>query len=115
MTHTLIGTNLYFSLDVLSNVAAEVTLDLEVLLEESADANHFIIGEVAYFRSAFDFEVVANLMCPGLPDPKDIGEGDFQSFLPGKINTCDTSHPITPDAAYAVDSNRSPTRDHGAG
>jgi hypothetical protein len=115
MADTLIGTNLHFAFDVLSNVPAEVTLNLEILLEESADANHLVVGEVTHLGSTLDIEVVAHLMCPGLPDPVDIREGDFQSLLSGKINTYDTSHAITPDAACAVDSNRSPRRDRDAG
>ena len=65
VTHTLIGTNLYFALDVLSDFPTQVTFNLEVLIEEPPDTNDLVVGEVAYFRPAVDLEVVANLVGPG--------------------------------------------------
>jgi hypothetical protein len=115
VTHTLIGTDLDLALDVLGNIATQVTLDLEVLLEESPDSHYLVVGEVSHFGPSINLEVVAYQMGSRLPDPVDIGESDFQSLFPRKIYTCNTSHPTTPDAACAVDWSKSPKRGRAAG
>lgn len=86
MTHTLIGPDLDFALDVLRYVATEVTFDLKVLLEEPANPNDLIIGEITNLRSPVYLEVVAHLMGPGRSDPVKVGKSDFESLLPRKID-----------------------------
>ncbi len=86
MTHTLIGPNLDFALDVLCYVSTEITFDLEVLLEEPANTNDLIIGEITNLRPPVDLEVVAHLMGPGRSDPINVGKCDFEPFLPRKID-----------------------------
>ena len=86
MTHTLIGPNLDFALDVLRYVSTEVTFDLEVLLEEPANPNHLIIGEITNLRPPVYLEVIAHLMGPGRSDPINVGKSDFESLLPRKID-----------------------------
>jgi hypothetical protein len=87
MTHTLIGPNLDFALDVLRDVSTKVAFDLEVLLEEPANPNDLIIGEITNLRPPVYLEVVAHLMGPGRSDPVKVGKSDFESLLPRKIHS----------------------------
>ena len=60
-------------------------------------------------------QLLADLLGAGETDAEDIGEADLKPLVAGKIDTCDSSHAFTPDAACDAGLDRSPRRDHAAG
>ena len=92
MTEPLVTPDLDFSLDVLCDIAAQISLDLVIRIDELPDTQHFRIREVTYLRIRVDLERVEDLLRAGYSDPEDIGESHLNALFSGEIGTCDSSH-----------------------
>ncbi len=115
MADALIAADLDLPLDVLLNLPAEVALDLEVLLDVPANPGSLVFGEILHLGVRAQAQLLADLLGASETDTEDIGEADLKPLVAGKINACDSSHSITPDAACDAGSDRSPKRGHAAG
>ena len=87
MTQTLVAADLHLALDVLADLAAQVTLDLEVLVDVGAQPRDFFVGEVADARVARHPGRVAHLLRRGPADTEDVGERDLEALLAGNVDT----------------------------
>src|SRR3954468_9689530 len=63
VTQALVATDLHLALDVLRDLAAQVTFDLDVLVDVGAEACNLFFGEVADPGVARHLRVVADLLC----------------------------------------------------
>ena len=94
MTKTLVAADLHLALDVLLDVAAQVTFDLQVGIDVRADAVDLFIGEVAHARVGVEIEVRDDLLRGRLPDPEDVGEADLQPLLAWNVDASYTCHSV---------------------
>ena len=62
MAESLIAADLDLPLDVLCNIAAEVTFNRVIGVDELTDAEYLCIGEIANFGVVVDVESVEGLM-----------------------------------------------------
>ena len=109
MADALVAADLHLALDVLRDLAAQVTLDLEVLVDVGAQPRDLFLGEVAHARVARHPGLVADLLRGGAADAEDVGERDLEPLLAGDVDTGDTSHRVSlpsPGAACGAGSTQ---------
>ena len=71
MAQALVAADLHLALDVLLDLAAQVALDLEVLVDVGADAVDLFVGEVTDPGVRVDAELAAQICCAVVrPMPK---------------------------------------------
>src|SRR3954452_16742761 len=100
VTQALVATDLHLALDVLRDLAAQVTFDLDVLVDVGAEACNLFFGEVADPGVARHLRVVADLLCDRAAYAVDVRERDLQPLLAGDVDTGNASHRSpSPDAA----------------
>jgi len=83
MTDALQAADLDLALDVVLDVATQVTLDGEVLVDVVTDLVDLVLGELGDLGVAVEAERVAQLLCGRLADPEDVGERDLQPLVAG--------------------------------
>src|SRR5690606_34308496 len=88
----LVGADLHLPLDVLVDLAAEVALDLEALLDVVPDPGDLSVGEVAHPGRLVDVRRGADLLGHGPADSVDVGEGDDEALLPRDVDAGDSCH-----------------------
>src|SRR5580658_6223498 len=101
VTHPLVAVDLHLALDVLGDVAAQVTFDAQVGVDVVAQADDLLVGQITHPGVRVDLGLRADLLGLRLTDAEDVGEGDLESFLPGDVHTGNTGHAVlpSPDAA----------------
>ena len=92
VTQTLVTPDFHLALDVLRDLAAQVTFDLDVLVDVAAQPRDFFLGEVAHARVARHAGRVADLLRDRAADAVDVRERDLQPLLAGDVDTGDSSH-----------------------
>ena len=119
MAQTLVAADLHLALDVLRDLAAQVTFDLEVLVDEAAQLRDFFLGEVAHTRVARHPGLVAHQLRGGAADAVDVRERDLEPLLAGNVDAGDTCHTKSPSAltllvtrVRADDAHRAVPADH---
>src|SRR5262249_40555077 len=88
----LIRPDLHLALDVRGDLTAQVTLDLEVGVDERAQTRDFVVGEVAHARVAWEVGLLADRLRRGSADPVDVRQRDLEPLLTRDVDTGDTSH-----------------------
>jgi hypothetical protein len=106
----LVRANLNLALDVLGDFAPQITFDCQVGIDVLTDPDNLAIGEVANLRTPVDVEIIENQMRRCKTNTKNVGEAYFNTLVSWKIGSSNTSHSITPDAAYGAGWNKPPTR-----
>ena len=118
MTKAAIAADLHEALDVLADLAAKVTLDLQVPVDVLAKPDDLFFGEVADARVRADTGLAQNLLAGRETDAVDVGQADLDALLAREVDTCDTGHacsPPSPAAACDAGSRRSRGPGHGGG
>jgi hypothetical protein len=92
VTNPAIGLNFNQAADVHLDLLAEIALHAPFLLDDRADAVHFVFRQVANLFLPIDIGLLRNAFRAHLPDPVDRGQPDPQALLRRKINTSDTCH-----------------------
>ncbi len=92
MTDALVAADLDLALDVLLDVAPEVTLDAQVLVDVGADPEHLVVGERGDLGVGVEPDVGAQLLRRRQADAEDVGERDLQSLLARDVDAGDTCH-----------------------
>lgn len=82
VTDSLIATDLDFSFDVLLDHPAQVALDLEVGIDESADFRDFIISERPNTCVGVDTRLCADDLSPVQSDAIYVRERNFETLVP---------------------------------
>src|SRR5262245_11272092 len=103
----LVAPDLDLPLDVLRDLAAEVTFDLVVRVDVGADLHDLLFGEIADLRAAIDARAVDDLEGPGRADAEDVAQGDVQPLVSGEVDAGDTSHELPFSLAAACDAGSS--------
>ena len=83
VAHALVGADLDLALDVLGDVAPQVTFDPEVLVDVHPDAIDLVVGQVPHTGVRVQAEVGAHLERRRSPDAEDVGERDLEPLLRG--------------------------------
>src|SRR3954467_7785158 len=108
----LVAPDLDLALDVLRDLAPEVTFDLEIRVDVGADLHDLFFGQVANLRAAVDVDAVDDLERLRGADPEDVAQGDVEPLVTRKVDAGDTSHvgalPFSLAAACGAGSCRSP-------
>src|SRR5262249_51670713 len=104
----LVAPDLDLPLDVLRDLAAEVTFDLVVRVGVGADLHDLLFWEVAKLRCAIHARAVDDLERAGRADAEDVAQGDIEPLVAGKIDAGDSSHelPFSLAAACGAGSSR---------
>src|SRR5712692_3873310 len=79
-------------LDVEAHLAAQVALDLVVLLQRLADPVDLVVGQVLGPPGRIDLGQRAHLLRAGVADPVQVRERDLDLFLAGKVDSRDARH-----------------------
>src|SRR5213078_1180951 len=95
-------------LDRLGALPAQVTFDLEVLVDVLAQLRHFLVREVADLRVRIEAEADRDLVCGRLSDAVDVGQPDLEPLLVGEVHSGDACQRVSfsPAAACGADSCR---------
>src|SRR4029078_216050 len=96
----LVAADLHLALDVLRDLAAEVSFDLQVLVDEGADIQDPVLGEIADLGRRVHTGPGDDLVGAGRPDAVDVGQRDVQPLVAGKVDACETCHPLTPPVCF---------------
>src|SRR5438552_13089041 len=95
----LVTADLHLPLDVLRDLAAQVALDLVVGLDELAQADDLVVGEVADAGVGVHAGADGGFPCTGAADAEDVGEADLEALLAGEVDAGDAGHAVSPAAA----------------
>src|SRR5262249_55501087 len=88
----LVAADLHLAPDVRGDLAAQVTLDLEVGFDVVAELDHFLIGQVLGPLAGVDSGRGEGLRRPGPADPEDVGERDLHPLVGGEVAADETCH-----------------------
>src|SRR5688572_26380426 len=106
MTNAAVRTDLGKTLDVLRTLAAQVTLDLEIL-DRVAQLDLLVLGEVLDVSVRVDLGLLEELVGGRTADAMDIGEPDLDSLVERKVYACDPCHlSVSPASACAAGSSK---------
>jgi hypothetical protein len=97
-----VGADLHLALDVLLDVPAQVTLDLQVLVDVAPELADLFVGQVPHPAARVDPGVGADLGGEGVADAEDVGEGDDGPLLARDVDAGYSGHSVTPAAACVV-------------
>ena len=106
MTDAAVRADLAEALDRLRAVAAQVALDLELLVDVLAQLRDLLVGEVADLRVGIEAERGSDLARRRLADPVDVRQPDLEPLLIRKIDSGDSCHVASPAFACVVGSCR---------
>jgi hypothetical protein len=90
VTNSPVGADLGKPLDRLLPIATEVTLDLEVRVDEVAELRDLFVGEVLDLRVRAELELGGDSARRRLADAVDVGQADLQPLLIREVDSGDT-------------------------
>jgi hypothetical protein len=90
----LVAPDLDLALDVLGDLAPEVTFDLEVRVDVGADLDDLLFGEIADLRAAVDGRSLDDRERACGADAEDVAQGDVQPLVAGKVDAGDPCHRV---------------------
>ena len=88
MADALVAADLDLAADVGGDLTAEVTLDLEVALDEVAQCDELVVGQVLDADVAGDPGLAKGLQRTRAPDAVDVGECDLHTLLARDVDAC---------------------------
>src|SRR5262249_45598810 len=119
VAQSLVTADLHLALDVLAHLAAQVTFDLQVLVDVRAQPRDFLFSEVTHARVRRDGRRFGHLLRGVAADAVDVGERDLEPLLAGDVDAGDTSHEPSPltlallvTRVVADDAHRTMPADH---
>src|SRR4029450_8962475 len=111
----LVRTDLDLALDVLGDLAPQVTLDLVGPVDELADLADLVFGEIAHLRAALHPRALDDLVRPGGTDAVDVTEWDVKGLVGREVAPGDPSHAVPPlSLPLLVPGVRADHADHAA-
>jgi hypothetical protein len=94
MANTLVRTNFDLSLDILRDITAEVTLDLQRAVDEFTNANDLFFGKIANLGCAVDVRTGADRPGGCVADAVDVLQRNVDTLVARKIDSCDSGHAL---------------------
>src|SRR3954452_17096053 len=101
----LVAPNLHLAADVGGHLAAQVTLDAEVLVDVVAQPQQVLVAEVLDPQVGAHAGRLEGLLGVGLADPVDVGERDLHPLLAGQVDAGQSCHVLgtpSPDSDSAL-------------
>ena len=92
MTEAAVAADLHEALDVLGNLAVQVALHLDVLLDVVAQLGQIVLREVLDADVGIHAGFGEDLFGGGQTDTVDVGQADFNALVARKVDTNKTSH-----------------------
>jgi len=92
MAKALVRPDLHLPFDVLSDISAQITLDLQVGVNPAPESDDLFVSQITDSRVDPDPGRLANLLGGRPTDAVDVGKGDGQSLFAMEVHTGDTSH-----------------------
>jgi hypothetical protein len=92
VAETLIGTDLDLALDILRDLASQITFNGQIGIDVLTDLHDLTIGEVTNLRAPIDIEIIENLMRGPITHPKNVGETNLDTLVSWKVGSGNTSH-----------------------
>ena len=86
MAQAAVATDLLESLDVLRAFAAQVALDGDVGVDQVAELDHFLLGQVAHLAVGLDAQLRQQLVGRRPADAVDICEADLDPLVEGDVD-----------------------------
>jgi hypothetical protein len=87
-----VAAEIHQALDVHSDFAPEIALNLVLAVNQLAEAQHLIVRELVDAAVIWDREAFANLVCLGGAYTEDIAQPDGDALSRGDIHSCDAGH-----------------------
>jgi hypothetical protein len=107
-----IAPDVHQALDIHGSLGAKRTLDLEVALDLATETIHIVIVEILGPPVRIHTARIENLFGAGIPDTKDVGESDLNSFSARQIYASDTCHVALPLTLFVLWIPRADDSDH---
>src|SRR4051794_30864912 len=92
VTQPLVATDLHLAADVGGHLAAQVTLDAEVLVDVVAQLQQVLVAEVLDAQVRADARRGQGLLGVSLADSVDVGERDLHPLLAGQVDAGQSCH-----------------------
>jgi len=89
-----VTTDIHETLDVHGYFGPESTLDLEAALDLPPEEIDLVVTQILGTAIGTHSTGLNNLPGPGVPYPKNVGQGHLDPLSSRKINTCNTCHQI---------------------
>ena len=80
--------------DVLAHFTAKVSLDRVLLVDEFADADHLLVGQLARFGVGVDPRRREDLVRTREPDPKYVRESDLDALVVRNVDAGNSCHVV---------------------
>jgi len=87
VANPLEGTDLHLALDVLRDLASQVSLDAIVGLDELANLLDLVVREIPYLGIGIDIERHTRVERPTATHTEDVGQSDLDPLVAGKVNS----------------------------
>ena len=87
-----VGTDLDEAANVALNLAAEVTFDLVIAVQNLSKMADFLLGQIANLLARVDAGFLKKLNDVVLADAVQDGQGVNDRLVPRKVDTCDSRH-----------------------
>ena len=94
MAQATVAADFHKALNVLRNLAMEVALDGEVLVDVFADFLEIVLGDVLHADIRVDASLSDNLFCGGVADTVDVSQADLNALLAREVDTKKTCHSL---------------------
>jgi hypothetical protein len=89
-----IAADFHEALDVEVYLAAQVTLDGILAVDELPESAHLLFRELSDASSRIDVSAADDLLTPRVTDAVDVGQGDHDRLVSRYVDARDSSHPI---------------------
>src|SRR5580658_7105863 len=92
MAQAPIAAEIHQPLDVHGHLAAQIAFDRVVVVDDLADAQHLVVGQLMHPPLRRDGELLTDLLGGGPADAVDIGEADRNPLLARDVDASNTRH-----------------------
>ena len=87
-----VGSQIHQALNIHADDTAKIAFHVEVLFHVITDTRDFIFGQLVSFLIGVDVNRFQNRIGTAAANPKNIGQTDFDTFVTGEIDPCNSSH-----------------------
>ena len=92
VTNTAIAADLHQTLDIQAHLTAEVTLNLQVVLDVVTELADLILGEILDAGVGIDADIREHFLRGGQADTVDVGQADLHALFSGQVYARNTCH-----------------------
>jgi hypothetical protein len=96
MPQTPVRAHVEMSFDVCGYVTPQIAFDFYSLINDLADFDHIIVGQVITLQVQRNSGLAKYLSRTAMPNSVNIGQCHFHSLAPWKIDSCNTRHGLSP-------------------